>query len=292
MPDSEISPRAARRLRGSLGHRHPADDNSARPDDRLSAAPPTSVSPPPPPFAQAAAPTPPSEPTSLAPGSIWGPQFTAGSPTSPTATPPPPRPADASAPEEATRNRLERPNPKHRRRAGEGPPDPDSVSINAEDSHAWWAQRDELDHLVRPKKRGAAARAERAAREAFAPAGAENYAPPLQDQEPTHNYSWDPSDVYTWGDKTRSATYDEPPSHQTGTDFPRQDQTPWDLLGLTSEATWSEVTKRHRQLAKQHHPDRHADQGEQARAAAEQRMSEINAAFGDLRKIYRLTDDI
>lgn len=66
--------------------------------------------------------------------------------------------------------------------------------------------------------------------------------------------------------------------------------TPWDVLGLTSEATWAEVSRRHKQLAKEHHPDRHHTDDPSSRVGAESRMSEINAAFSDLRRIYQLTD--
>lgn len=262
MSDQDFSPRAARQLRGFGRRRAPDDVEEER--------------------ARATGPSRP-KPTPMAPGSIWGPPSDTA-PSSDTAhsadaSPPPPPPTDAPAASHPPAN------PKHRRRAGERPPDPDSVDIHADDNHAWWAQREALEMLVNPKKRGAAARAQRAAREAFAPDGADHYSPNAYAQNEKHNYSWDPSAVYTWADQSQQ---DTPPS-PTG---PVHEKTPWDLLGLTSEASWSEVTKRHRVLAKQHHPDRHADQGPDARATAEQRMAEINAAFGDLRKIYRLTDGI
>lgn len=64
----------------------------------------------------------------------------------------------------------------------------------------------------------------------------------------------------------------------------------WTSLGLSSEATWSEVVARQRELAKEHHPDRHARDQVAARRAAH-RMAEINAAVTELGKIYRETGE-
>ena len=72
---------------------------------------------------------------------------------------------------------------------------------------------------------------------------------------------------------------------------PSTEPTPWQVLGLSSDASWTEITTRHRQLVKQHHPDRHSASGAAAQAHAERVMSEINAAFSDLRRIYRLTGE-
>ncbi len=260
MPDQDFSPRAARKLR-DFGRRRV--DDGAPPNAPSTPAPREPV-----PSEPAGTGTPAAAP--ITPGSIWGPQLT-------TTEPEPEESEPEAEPEEPA-------NPRHRRRAGERPPDPDSVDIASDDSHAWWAQRADLDKLVNPKKRGAAARAQRAAREAFAPAGATNVAANAYATDQAHSYSWNPADVYTWSSEGEPSV-PEPPSVE-------REATPWDLLGLTSEATWGEVTKRHRSLAKEHHPDRHAEGGPAARAAAEQRMAEINAAFGDLRRIYRLTDGI
>ncbi len=65
---------------------------------------------------------------------------------------------------------------------------------------------------------------------------------------------------------------------------------PWAALGLDSDATWDEVVARHRELAKEHHPDKAGADGEAAHAAAE-RMASINAAFAELGKVYRLSGD-
>jgi hypothetical protein len=65
---------------------------------------------------------------------------------------------------------------------------------------------------------------------------------------------------------------------------------PWTTLGLTSDATWDQVVVRHRDLAKEHHPDRAGPDEVDTRAAAD-RMASINAAFAELGKIYRLSGD-
>jgi hypothetical protein len=65
---------------------------------------------------------------------------------------------------------------------------------------------------------------------------------------------------------------------------------PWSSLGLTSNASWHEVVARHRELAKQHHPDR-AGTDEAATRAAADRMASINAAFAELGRIYTLSGD-
>jgi cell pole-organizing protein PopZ len=261
MPEPEHSPRDARRLR-DFGRRRVPDDAFA--------ASPTG------PFAESI-PPPPASP--LAAGSIWGPQVTPGSDRRDT----PERDGSART-------------SKHRRRTGERPPDPDSVAIDTDDDHAWWAQRDDLDRVVNPKKRGAAARAQRAAREAFAPAGSRPAAA-AGAQQTSHN-AWDPASVYNWA--TTASSEPQHDSEQRARFAPPFDSvppaaaacepTPWDVLGLTSEATWSDVSRRHKQLAKEHHPDRHANDAGAVKVRAEARMAEINAAFSDLRRIYRLTD--
>ncbi|MDZ7678573.1 MAG: J domain-containing protein [Acidimicrobiales bacterium] len=161
----------------------------------------------------------------------------------------------------------------------------DSVQMDDDTGHAWWAQRDTLDNLVDPKPHGQAARARRLADAAFAPEGSTApRRPPSPSSDPTRpnppRSSWAPEDVFAW-----AAPPEPEPVDQNG-------HTPWDVLGLTSDASWPEVARRHRQLAKQHHPDRHGSSDLTARARAESTMSQINAAFSDLRRIYRLTNDL
>ncbi|MGN1089641.1 MAG: DnaJ domain-containing protein, partial [Huintestinicola sp.] len=49
---------------------------------------------------------------------------------------------------------------------------------------------------------------------------------------------------------------------------------PYQVLGLSSDATSEEVKKKYRTLVKQYHPDLHPDDAEAA-----EKMSEINAAY-------------
>ncbi|MFP4512932.1 MAG: J domain-containing protein [Acidimicrobiales bacterium] len=161
----------------------------------------------------------------------------------------------------------------------------DSVQIDDDAGHAWWAQREGLDNLVDPKPRGQAARARRVADSAFAPEGSTaSRQPPSPSADPARSSpppsSWAPEDVFVWAAPPEPEPVDE------------HGHTPWDVLGLTSEASWPEVVRRHRQLAKQHHPDHHGSSDLAARARAESTMSQINAAFSDLRRIYRLTNDL
>jgi hypothetical protein len=258
MSKSENTPQAARHLR-SFGRRRAQDDEL---DD-----------------ADAGQTTPDGVPTNtptattLQPGSLWGPE------TAPV------------APERFDEPLVAEPAARSRRGRRAATPD-DSVQIDADDSHAWWARREGLDNVVNPKKRGAEARAARIAEAAFGPnrttAGTRSGAAYAPGNDAGTRGNWDTSQVFTFTVPSPDAdTFSPPPAMEE----PRPHQpTPWDMLGLTSDATWSEVARRHRQLAKQHHPDRHGTEGTEARRRAEDTMSQINAAFSDLRRIYRLTD--
>lgn len=151
------------------------------------------------------------------------------------------------------------------------------MQIEGDEGHSWWAQRDSLDHLVNPKKRGAAARGDEGADSAFASEEPRPHDPREPTTSTTSSSRWSPEDVYSWASSENSSAPTQP--------------TPWQVLGLSSDASWIEITSRHRQLVKQHHPDRHSASGTAARVRAEQTMSGINAAFSELRRIYRLTGE-
>lgn len=161
--------------------------------------------------------------------------------------------------------------------------------FDSDDVHAWWAQRDHLDTVVNPKKRGAAARRAEGSLE-----------PPLTRRRPSHSddlppeTTWDPTDTFAWRipggprahlDAQATAASAPPPA-----DAPPAAPTPWDVLGLTVDATWAEVSRRHKQLAKVHHPDRHGQDDVAGRRQAEQNMAEVNAAFSELGRIYRMLE--
>lgn len=59
----------------------------------------------------------------------------------------------------------------------------------------------------------------------------------------------------------------------------------FDVLGLDPDATWEEVQTRHREKARELHPDRAKSQRERERR--NKRMSRVNAAFETLKKHFQ-----
>ena len=59
---------------------------------------------------------------------------------------------------------------------------------------------------------------------------------------------------------------------------------PYAVLGLERTASWAEITRRHRNLMKEFHPDRHVGSDEATRAHAERRVRDINEAVAMLRE--------
>jgi DnaJ domain len=57
---------------------------------------------------------------------------------------------------------------------------------------------------------------------------------------------------------------------------------PYAVLGVPRGATTDQVRRAYLALARRHHPDAHAEGGPAARAAAERRMQEVNAAWAVL----------
>jgi hypothetical protein len=149
----------------------------------------------------------------------------------------------------------------------------DSVVIGDEDNHAWWSQRDDLTRLAAPKKHGRVATVQPVApHAAFAPpAEAEAVVAPPQ--------RWDLDSLYEWG-----ATSDDVGATVATDDH--SSPTAWQVLELTPDASWLEVVRQHRSLAKSHHPDLQSHSDLSARRVAELRMAEINAAFDSLGSIY------
>ena len=106
-------------------------------------------------------------------------------------------------------------------------------------------------------------------------------ATPAASRPPTDSDHFDPDALF---DTIPTGPTANPPA-----DVPSHAE-PWTTLGLTSDATWDQVVVRHRDLAKEHHPDRAGTDEADTRAAAD-RMASINAAFAELGKIYRLSGD-
>ncbi len=59
---------------------------------------------------------------------------------------------------------------------------------------------------------------------------------------------------------------------------------PYAVLGLTRSASWEDVSKSHRRLVAQLHPDRYVREDAQVRAAAEKRVRDVNEAFAAIRR--------
>jgi DnaJ-domain-containing protein 1 len=146
----------------------------------------------------------------------------------------------------------------------QGVADPEFVSLSDED-HAWWAAREELER-------------------AWAPA-----ARPVDDGEggddKPHNLSefqkkFSSESLFDWAEGTDTFTDGEP-------ELPRAPDDPFGVLGVPSTATWDEVVAAHRQLAKQHHPDRLQEAGDDQRAESENTMRQVNAAYRELRERFR-----
>ena len=67
-------------------------------------------------------------------------------------------------------------------------------------------------------------------------------------------------------------------------DDPNPDEGPYAVLGLTYSASWEEISRAHRSLVSELHPDRYVDADEQVRSAAERRVRDVNEAFATIRR--------
>jgi DnaJ-domain-containing protein 1 len=65
---------------------------------------------------------------------------------------------------------------------------------------------------------------------------------------------------------------------------PDREEGPYAVLGLTRSASWEAVSKSHRALVSELHPDRFVDDDEQVREAAERRVRDVNEAFAEIRR--------
>jgi hypothetical protein len=156
-------------------------------------------------------------------------------------------------------------------------PAEEAVDIADDADHAWWAARDGIGEVPQGRRR-------------------HRGDPPRSDLPPGDGPGIDPS---YWSPESlyeSSAGADDPLGEPDADRWTRgrgepvrADDAidPWDVLGLDTSAPWADVVRRHRDLAKRFHPDHHGTAGSDARAEAEQRMAEVNAAFDELRRIYR-----
>ena len=135
--------------------------------------------------------------------------------------------------------------------------DDESVSL-ADDSHAWWAARDELKRAWQPPKKKASANAS-------------------SEPQPTSRFEqkYSSESLFNWADGP------EPDALTHGGQGTLLD--PYSVLGLQPGASIDEVVTAHRNLAKTYHPDRQFDATEEERIEAGQTIRRINAAYEELR---------
>ena len=67
-------------------------------------------------------------------------------------------------------------------------------------------------------------------------------------------------------------------------DLNTESEGPYAVLGLTRSASWEAVSKAHRRLVAQLHPDRYVREEQQIREAAERRVRDVNEAFAAIRR--------
>ncbi|MFA5024127.1 MAG: DnaJ domain-containing protein [Patescibacteria group bacterium] len=60
--------------------------------------------------------------------------------------------------------------------------------------------------------------------------------------------------------------------------------TPYEVLGISANATAEEIKQAYHRKAQENHPDKVANAGEEIRKLAEERMKEINVAYDALIK--------
>jgi DnaJ-domain-containing protein 1 len=152
------------------------------------------------------------------------------------------------------------------RRADEEQEDDDAADLS-EDEHAWWAAREEVAGVPRGTPAG----------EASIPDG------------PTADTASGFSDYWS-----ADSLFDEPQAEPPPTDEPTGVDVPgaMDLdsahlvLQVGIGVSWEEITKAHRKLAMQYHPDRLVDWSPEAQDLGRARMAEINAAHATLRGLH------
>jgi DnaJ domain len=65
---------------------------------------------------------------------------------------------------------------------------------------------------------------------------------------------------------------------------PDREDGPYTVLGLTRRADWEEISKAHRRLVSELHPDRYVDADDVVRDAAERRVRDVNEAYAEIRR--------
>ena len=147
-----------------------------------------------------------------------------------------------------------------RRADGDNKEDDEEEFVSLSDGeHAWWAAREDLERPWSPK---------------------EKPEPVAPEETSQFKRQFSSESLFDWAEGTDTFAAGEPETQRDASD-------PLAVLGLTTGATWDEVVSAHRQLAKVHHPDRLQDADPEQRAASEQTMRRVNAAYRVLRERFR-----
>lgn len=150
----------------------------------------------------------------------------------------------------------------------------ETVAMSGNDDHAWWADRRTL------------AGASASTNTSGIPGSEVHDAEQRPDLEPDR---WSAEALFADAGFDPSGPATAPPRDDgattivmtTGLDEARL------VLGVTAEADWPTITKAHRALALQFHPDRLGDLSSDAQQLSRHRMTEINRAFDTLRDHHR-----
>jgi DnaJ-domain-containing protein 1 len=126
-------------------------------------------------------------------------------------------------------------------------PKNETVHLDSQE-HAWWAGRETLDSQEIPHGRPKQA---------------------VKEEAPKRN---------TFEDYYSTASLFEPVVEVLDEDDP------YAVLGVPATATWEEITKAHRRLAKRFHPDRLTDMSKEEQAKGEVRIRDLNIAYMELRR--------
>jgi hypothetical protein len=59
---------------------------------------------------------------------------------------------------------------------------------------------------------------------------------------------------------------------------------PYEVLGLRRSSSWEEISRAHRRLVSQLHPDRYVGSEDDVREAAERRVRDVNEAYATIRR--------
>lgn len=141
--------------------------------------------------------------------------------------------------------------------------DEDEFVSLSDDNHAWWAARDDLKRAWSPPKKVGAS---------------------VPDAAPSQFESeFSAESLFTWANGTD--TFTEAGTYEGKVPLvPTDGSDPYAVLGVSRDASWSEIVAAHRHLAKLHHPDRLLSVDSESRAKSEQTMRLVNAAYLQLRR--------